>query len=89
MDVVGIPRGELVHDIELRLRTPEALNERGRDELTGTKDSEPVRVNGSGVVVRLKDEVAAISAAVGGGTKTCDCDIGVPSEDSDSLSAVE
>ena len=90
MDVIGTPpRGEFIQEMEVRLRTPEALRERGREELTGTKDSELVRVNGSGVVVvRLKDDVA-ISAGFAGGMKTWDWDIGVPSEDSDSLSAVE
>jgi hypothetical protein len=89
IEVGGGPRGEFNQDIELRLRTPEALSERGRDELTGTKDSELVRVNGSGVVVRLNDDVAAVSAGAVGAIRTWDCDIGVPSEDSDSLSAVE
>lgn len=89
IDVGGKPRGVLDHETELRLRTPEALSERGRDELTGTKDSELVSMNGSGVVLWLKAAAAAISAGPGGGIRTCDWDIGVPSEDSDSLSAAE
>lgn len=82
-------RGEFDQDTELRLRTPETLSERGRDELTGTKDSELVRVNGSGCVVRLNEDDAANSTGAAGATRTCDRDNGVPSEDSDSLSAVE
>lgn len=89
MEVGGGARGEFDHDTELRLRTPEALKERGRDELTGTKDSELVSVKGSGVAARLIDDDAAISMGAAGATSTCDCDMGVPSEDSDSLSAVD
>lgn len=72
MDVVGAPRGEFNQDSELRLRTPEALSERGRDELTGTKDNVLVKVNGSGVVVRLTDDAMAMSAGAAGGIRTCD-----------------
>ena len=89
MLVGAAPRGGFDQDTELRLRTPDALRDRGREELTGTKDSELVMVNGSGVVVRLKDDVVPISAAPTGAMRTCDWDMGVPSEDSDSLSGVE
>lgn len=89
MLVGAAPRGGFDQDTELRLRTPEALKDRGREELTGTNDSELVMVNGSGVVVRLKDDVVPISVDAMGAMRTCDWDMGVPSEDSDSLSAVE
>lgn len=83
----GGARGEFCHAAKLRLRTPDVLNERGRAELTGTKDREAVREKGSEYGVELKDVEALISAI--GGAKTCDCDIGVPSDISDSLSAIE
>jgi hypothetical protein len=57
----GGARGEADQDTELRLRTPDALRERGRDELTGMKDRELVRANGSGGGTRLKVDEEAIS----------------------------
>ena len=42
-------RGEFGQDPELRLRTPDTLNERGRVELTGTKGKEPELEKGSGM----------------------------------------
>jgi hypothetical protein len=89
IELGGGARGEADQDTELRLRTPDALSERGRDELTGTKDSELVSANGSGGGTSVKAEDEAMSPVEGpGATRVCDCDMGVPSA-SDSLSADE
>lgn len=48
MELTGA-RGEFGQDPEFRLRTPEALNDRGREELTGMKGNELEPENGSAV----------------------------------------
>lgn len=86
----GRGRGEFGHEPELRLRTPDALKERGRDEETGTKEREVANEKGSADVEAEFDEdvdVMSTEDKAEGVTRICDCDMGV-SENSDSLSAV-
>ena len=55
-------RGEFGgHALEGRPRTPDTLKERGRAELTGTKDKEVASWKGSEAEMELKDDVADIS----------------------------
>lgn len=77
MELIGMPRGELGHDPVLRLRTPETLRERGREELTGMKGSASTFVNGSEETWELTDVVADISDDEGaaGGIKIWDCEV--------------
>lgn len=69
-------RAELsIHEPECRPRTPDALNDRGRDELTGTNGREDVKLKGSFAGTELVDGDAAISkedVVPGGATKICD-----------------
>lgn len=75
-------RGEFGQEPPLRLRTPETLRERGREELTGTKGRELVfqRASGAGDWVSSEvDVVMSTADGVVGGTRICDDDIGVTS----------
>ena len=72
-------RGEFGQDPLLRLRTPDTLSERGREELTGTNDKALVFRKGSDVEeTEFRELVEDISTDEGaGGGNICDSDIGV------------
>ena len=85
-------RGEGDHVPVSRLRMPETLSERGREELTGTNGNELPDENGSNCEACEFVDVEAdmfVAEGVAGGIRTCDCDIGVSSPNSMSAFATD